>query len=91
MGAITVTIGGGAALIYWRNSTARPAQAGLQVVGVVPMIAGMLARIPHYQAGYRALPVARYHPLGVEQDRAGLDELSRSPSDQKEKQALWLT
>jgi hypothetical protein len=36
-------------------------------------------------------PAARYHPLGVEQDRAGLDELGRIPSKQKEKEALWLT
>ena len=45
-----------------------------------------------YQAGYPgAPPAARYHPLGVEQERAGLDELSRIPSEQKEKEALWLT
>jgi hypothetical protein len=87
MGAITVTIGGRAALIYRRNSTARQAQAGPQVGGAVLM----LARNPYYQAGYRALPAARYHPLGVEQDRARVDELSRIPSDQKEKEALWLT
>lgn len=43
------------------------------------------------KAGYRALPAPRYHPLGVEQDRTGLDELGRIPSEQKEKQTLWLT
>ena len=39
----------------------------------------------------RGLLAARYHPLGVEQERAGLDELGRIPSKQKEKEALWLT
>jgi hypothetical protein len=37
------------------------------------------------------LTAVRYHPLGVEQDRTGLDELGRIPSEQKEKQTLWLT
>ena len=44
-----------------------------------------------YHAGYLALPVARYHPPGVEQERAGLDELGRISSEKKEKEALWLT
>ena len=44
-----------------------------------------------YQAGYLALPAARYHPPGVEQERAGLDELGRISSEKKEKEALWLT
>ena len=78
-GAITPAIGGGAAF-YCRNSTRRPVDAD------------MLARIPAVTRPVtRALPAARYHPLGVEQERAGLDELGRIPSRQKEKEALWLT
>jgi len=44
-----------------------------------------------YQASYLALRAARYHPPGVEQEGAGLDELGRIPPEQKEKKTLWLT
>jgi hypothetical protein len=84
-------IGGSAALIVIGAINPQPTQAGLQVAGVVLMIAGVLGPDPHYQAGAGALPVGWYHPLGVEQDRAGLDELGRIPSELKEKETSWLT
>ena len=79
--AITVTIGGGAALVI----------AAIQPGGRCMRHCGR-ARIPAATRPVaRALPAARYHPLGVEQEQAGLDELGRIPSKQKEKEALWLT
>jgi len=67
-------------------------RADLRVLSVILMIAGCRGPDPgHYQAGYRALPAARYHPLGGSRNRAGLDGLSRIPSHQKEKETLWLT
>jgi len=33
----------------------------------------------------------RYHPPGVEQERARLDELGRIPPEQEEKETLWLS
>ena len=70
----------------------QPVRADLRAMSVILMIAGLPGPgSGHYQAGYRARPAARYHPLGVEQEPGGLDELGRIPSERKEKETLWLT
>src|SRR5215467_7252775 len=87
-GAITVTIGGSAALIVI-GAILRWGLPGSRRQVRVP---GPCQPGPgRYQASYLALPAARYHPPGVEQDRAGLDGLGRIPSEQKEKETSWLS
>jgi hypothetical protein len=92
-GAITPKIGGGAALLLLPQFNTAAGACSAVGPPAVLMIAGMAGPgsrpLPGRLPG--ALPAARYHPLGVEQDRAGLDELGRIPSKQKEKEALWLT
>lgn len=57
------------------------------------MIAGMAGPgSGRYQAGYpERFPLRGITRWGWSRNGAGLDELGRIPSEQKEKEALWLT
>ena len=73
--------------------TGQPLRVDLRVLSVSLLIAG--APVP----GSRALPgrlpgASRLRGItrwGWSRNRAGLDGLGRIPSDQKEKETLWLT
>ena len=92
-GAITPKIGGGSALLLLPQfNLAAGACRTAGAPGGPHDRRDSRPRIPAATRPVtRGLPAARYHPLGVEQERAGLDELGRIPSKQKEKEALWLT
>ena len=67
-----------------RYTDPRRCEAAIRVTGPP----GPIPPLPGRLSGASS---ARYHPPGVEQERAGLDELGRIPSEQKEKETLWLT